>query len=214
MKRKGIRNLIIDFGGVLIDLDRPRCIERFRQLGLRNVEEMLDICDKQGFFQQYEEGKITTAEFREQIRRQIGKPVTDGEIGKPVTDDEIDAAWNSFLVGIPDYKLELLLELRKDYVVYLLSNTNELHWLWSCEHAFRYKTFRAEDFFEQIYLSFEMQVAKPNAEIFQRVLDDADILPEETLFIDDSEANCRTAEALGISTYTPEAGEDWSHLFG
>ena len=78
-------------------------------------------------------------------------------------------------------------------------------------HAFRYKAFRAEDFFEHIYLSYEMKMAKPDADIFQKVLDETGILPNETLFIDDSEANCRTAEALGISTYTPKAHEDWRH---
>lgn len=204
MRRKGIKNLIIDFGGVLIDLDRQRCIENFKKLGLPDVEVVLDIYHQQDFFQKYEKGLITSAEFRDVIREKIGKPVTDAQI---------DDAWNSFLVSIPAAKLDLLLNLRKDYVVYLLSNTNEIHWQWSCQHAFPYKTFRVEDYFEHIYLSYEMNMAKPDAEIFQKVLDDTGIIPAETLFIDDSAANCRAAEALGITTYTPKAGEDWSHLF-
>lgn len=204
MRRKGIKNLIIDFGGVLIDLDRQRCIENFKRLGLPDVEVVLDIYHQQDFFQKYEKGLITSAEFRDVIREKIGKPVTDAQI---------DDAWNSFLVSIPAAKLDLLLNLRKDYVVYLLSNTNEIHWQWSCQHAFPYKTFRVEDYFEHIYLSYEMNMAKPDAEIFQKVLDDTGIIPAETLFIDDSAANCRAAEALGITTYTPIAGEDWSHLF-
>lgn len=204
MRRKGIKNLIIDFGGVLIDLDRQRCIENFKRLGLPDVEVVLDIYHQQDFFQKYEKGLITSAEFRDVIREKIGKPVTDAQI---------DDAWNSFLVSIPAAKLDLLLNLRKDYVVYLLSNTNEIHWQWSCQHAFPYKTFRVEDYFEHIYLSYEMNMAKPDAEIFQKLLDDTGIIPAETLFIDDSAANCRAAEALGITTYTPQAGEDWSHLF-
>lgn len=204
MERKGIKNLIIDFGGVLIDLDRQRCLDNFKKLGMPDTEVVLDIYHQQDFFQQYEKGLITTAEFRDVIREKIGKPVTDARI---------DEAWNSFLVNIPTYKLDLLLNLRKDYVVYLLSNTNELHWQWSCQHAFPYKTFRVEDYFEHIFLSYEMKMAKPDAEIFRRVLDETGIVPQETLFIDDSDANCRTAETLGISTYTPEAHEDWSHLF-
>lgn len=204
MKRKGIKNLIIDFGGVLIDLNRQRCVENFKRLGLPNVEVILDIYHQQDFFQKYEKGLITSAEFRDVIREKIGKPVADAQI---------DDAWNSFLVSIPAAKLDLLLNLRKDYVVYLLSNTNEIHWQWSCQHAFPYKTFRVEDYFEHIYLSYEMNMAKPDAEIFQKVLDDTGIIPAETLFIDDSAANCRAAEALGITTYTPKAGEDWSHLF-
>ena len=196
MKRKGIKNLIVDFGGVLIDLDRQRC--------LQDVEHTLDIYHQQDFFQQYEKGLISSAGFRNVIREKIGRDVADARI---------DAAWNSFLVSIPTYKLDLLLALRKDYVVYLLSNTNEIHWEWSCEHAFPYKAFRVEDYFEHIFLSYEMKMAKPDEEIFRKVLDDAGLDPKETFFIDDSETNCLTARSLGISTYTPKAGEDWGHLF-
>ena len=193
MKRKGIKNLIFDFGGVLINLDRQRCVENFRKLGLEKVDELLGMYSQQGIFMQHEKGLITSAEFRNEIREQIGKIVTDARI---------DAAWNSFLGGIPTYKLDLLLKLREKYVVYLLSNTNEIHWKWSCKHAFHYKAFRVEDYFEKIFLSYEMKMAKPDEEIFRK-----------TFFIDDSAENCRVAETLGISTYTPKACEDWSHLF-
>ncbi len=204
MKSKGIKNLLIDFGGVLINLDRPRCIENFKTLGLPNVDELLNIYHQQGIFMQQEKGLITPVEFRNSIREMMGKVVTDRQI---------DAAWNSFLVDIPTYKLDLLLKLREKYVVYLLSNTNEIHWKWACKNAFPYRGFRVEDYFEKIYLSFEMKMVKPDPEIFSAVLKDADIDPKETFFIDDSESNCRVAETLGISTYTPKEGEDWSHLF-
>ena len=106
MKEKGIKNLIIDFGGVLIDLDRQRCIENFAKLGMPNVEAMLDVCHQQGFFLQHEKGLITSAEFRNEIREQIGKIVTDARI---------DAAWNSFLVrsrGLGDvYKRQVFLPI-------------------------------------------------------------------------------------------------------
>lgn len=204
MKRKGFKNLIVDFGGVLIDLDRQRCLKNFKELGLPDVEHTLDIYHQQDFFQQYEKGLISSDDFRNIIREKIGKDVTDARI---------DAAWNSFLVSIPTYKLDLLLALRKDYVVYLLSNTNEIHWKWSCEHAFPYKAFRVEDYFEHIFLSYKMKMAKPGEEIFRKVLDDVGLDPKETFFIDDSESNCMTAQSLGISTYTPKAGEDWRHLF-
>ena len=153
---------------------------------------------------QQEKGLITSADFRNEIRNMMGKTVSD---------KQIDAAWNSFLVDIPAYKLDLLLKLRTKYVVYLLSNTNEIHWKWACQHAFPYRTFRVEDYFEKTYLSYEMHMIKPEAEIFKAVIEDAGIEPQETLFIDDSELNCKAAEELGISTYTAKAGEDWSHLF-
>ena len=133
MKEKGIRNLIVDFGGVLIDLDRQRCIENFSKLGVPDTEAMLDVCHQQGIFLQYEQGMVSSAEFRDAIRERMQKPATDADI---------DAAWNSFLVTIPAYKLDLLLKLRDRYVVYLLSNTNDIHWRCSFEHAFRYRAFR------------------------------------------------------------------------
>ena len=193
MKSKGIKNLLIDLGGVLINLDRQRCIENFQKLGLRNVEELLDISNQDGILMQQEKGLITPAEFRNGVREMIGKVVSD---------KQIDAAWNSFLVDIPTHKLDLLLKLREKYVVYLLSNTNEIHWKWTCKNLFPYRTFKVEDYFEKTYLSFEMKMAKPEPEIFKAILDDAGIEPEETLFIDDSEINCKAAQNLGISTYT------------
>lgn len=204
MKSKGIKNLLIDLGGVLINLDRRRCIENFQKLGLGNVEELLDFTNPDGLLMQQEKGLITPAEFRNGVRDMIGKLVSD---------KQIDAAWNSFLVDIPTQKLDLLLKLRENYVVYLVSNTNETHWKCACKHFFPYRTFRVEDYFEKAYLSFEMNMAKPEPEIFNAIIEDAGIEPEETLFIDDSEINCQAARKLGFSTYTAKAGEDWSHLF-
>lgn len=204
MKNKGIKNLLIDFGGVLIDLDRERCIHNFKKLGLGKVEELLNVYHQQEIFMQQEKGLITPAEFREEIRTMAGKVISD---------KQIDAAWNSFLIGVPTYKLDLLLKLREKYVVYLLSNTNEIHWKWSCKNVFPYRAFKVDDYFEKIYLSYEMKMVKPEPEIFKAVIEDADIDPKETFFIDDSEINCKVAQELGISTYTPKAGEDWSPLF-
>lgn len=204
MKSKGIKNLLIDLGGVLINLDRQRCVENFQKLGLQNVEELLDIHRPEGLLMQQEKGLITPAEFRNGVREMMGKVVSD---------KQIDAAWNSFLVDIPTYKLDLLLKLREKYVVYLLSNTNEIHWKWTCKNLFPYRTFKVEDYFEKTYLSFEMKMAKPEPEIFKTIIEDAGIEPEETLFIDDAEINCKAAAELGIATYTAKAGEDWSHIF-
>ncbi|GCB37265.1 HAD family hydrolase [Bacteroides faecalis] len=204
MKSKGIKNLLIDLGGVLINLDRQRCIDNFKKLGCEHVEDLLNFYHQQGIFMQQEKGMITSAEFRNGVREMMGKTLSD---------QQIDTAWNSFLVDIPTYKLELLLKLREKYVVYLLSNTNAIHWKWVCENAFPYRTFKVEDYFEKTYLSFEMRMIKPEMEIFKAVIEDADIDPKETFFIDDSDINCKMAQKLGISTYTPKAGEDWSHLF-
>ena len=186
-----IKNLLIDFGGVLIDLDRRRCL----------VESLLNDYHQEGFFQLHEKGLISDDDFRERIRQTAGHPIAD---------EAIDEAWNSFLDGIPAYKLDFLPELRKRYKVCLLSNTNAIHWNYACTHDFTRGGRRVEDYFDHIYLSYRMKMIKPDAEIFQAVLDDTRWVPQETLFIDDAEANCRTAQSLGIRTYTPQAHEDWA----
>lgn len=204
MRRRGIKNIIFDFGGVLINLDRQRCVERFGRLGMGQVGDLINPFAQQGVFMQLEKGEITPEEFRDSMREQFGKPATD---------EQIDAAWNSFLVDIPTYKLEALLKLREHYLVYLLSNTNEIHWKWSREHAFPYKGFRDTDYFEEMFLSYKMKLAKPDVAIFEAVLEATGIQPKETLFIDDSEVNCKVAESLGISTYVCKPAEDWTPLF-
>ena len=204
MKETGIKNLVFDFGNVLVNLDKARCIRRFEQLGIQNVEELINDSFKEGFFQSQEQGLITSAEFRDHIRE-----LTD----KPVSDDDIDDAWNSFLGVIPPEKLMMLLELRKTYMVYLLSNTNEIHWKYSCKHIFPYNGFTINNYFEKFYLSYEMKLVKPDIRIFKTMINDAGIDPSETLFIDDSVDNCLAAESIGISSYVASPDRDWRELF-
>lgn len=203
--KDNIKNIVIDLGVVLLNLAPARCFDKFRKLGITNIEKLVDAKYKYGLFLELEKGLVSPAEFRDGLREITGK--------KELTDKQIDAAWNSFLLDIPASKLDLLLNLRQNYMVYLLSNTNAIHWQWVCENDFTYKGFRAEDFFEKMYLSFEMHQVKPDVEIFQMLLADSGIDPKETFFIDDAEENCRMAESLGIATYMPKAEEDWSHLF-
>ena len=175
-------------------------------MGVTNIrEQIVNNYQQKDLFMKIELGSITTAEFRDGIRRLAQQPLTD---------EQIDAAWIAMLGDVPDYKLELLLDLRKHYNTMLLSNTNEIHWNWSEKNCFSYKGHHASDFFNHIYLSYRLHLLKPDAEIFEYVLQDANIRPEETLFIDDAVPNCRTAESLGFHTYTPQPREDWSHLFG
>lgn len=202
---KGIKNIIFDFGGVIINLTRNRCIEAFENLGVINVrDQLVNNYQHKDLFMQIEMGLITPAEFRNRIRLLTRRPLTD---------EQIDEAWIAMLDDIPIYKLELLLELRKQYNTILLSNTNAIHWKWAEQTFFSYKGHQVSDFFDRIYLSYQLHMEKPNTDIFEYVIENANISPTETLFIDDAIPNCRTAETLGIRTYTPQAREDWSHLF-
>ena len=201
---KQIKNIVFDLGGVLVDLDFKAAINGLQQAGFANVKEQLMAFDQGGIFQKFELGEMTADEFRTAIRE--NSTVT-------LTDEEIDALWNAMLLEIPREKLELILDLRGKYMVYLLSNTNSIHWDYVCKNAFNYRGFRVNDYFEETFLSYEMHLAKPDKAIFEKVLHDANLLPEETLFIDDSEANCKAAEEVGIHAHHYHIGDDLSKVF-
>lgn len=201
---EGIKSLIIDLGGVIINLTRNRCIEAFAQIGVDVHEQLGSVHDHKELFMQVEIGAISAADFRNGIRCRSNQLLTD---------KQIDDAWIAMLDDAPSYKLELLLRLQKEYNTMLLSNTNIIHWEWAEQNIFTYQKHTVNDFFRKIYLSYELHLLKPNTEIFEYVLNDAKILPHETLLIDDASVNCLAARELGIKTYTPQAREDWSFLF-
>lgn len=199
-----IKNLIFDFGGVLVSLDKARCLEAFARIGFPRAAEMIDAYSQQGLFGRLEDGTVSPQEFCAEVRRLTGCEVADEAIWE---------AWNLFLVDIPAWKLEALMELRKHFPIYLLSNTNEPHWQHAVEHFFPHGEWRVEDYFDRIFLSYELHQVKPGADIFRTVIAETGVRPEETLFIDDAEANCATARSLGFYTYQPRPEEDWRKLF-
>ena len=201
---KKIRNIVFDLGGVLVDLDFKAAINGLQKAGFANVKEQLQAFDCEGIFQKFELGEMSADEFRSAIRENSTVSLTD---------EEVDGLWNAMLLEVPREKLELILHLRGKYMVYLLSNTNSIHWDYVCKNAFNYRGFRVNDYFEETFLSYEMHLAKPDKAIFEKVLEEANLLPEETLFIDDSEANCKAASELGIHTHHYHIGEDLKELF-
>ena len=201
---KKIKNIVFDLGGVLVDLDFKAAINGLQQAGFANVKEQLQSFDREGIFQKFELGEMSADEFRTAIRENSTVELTD---------EEVDNLWNAMLLEIPREKLELILDLRGKYMVYLLSNTNSIHWNYVCKNAFNYRGFRVNDYFEETFLSYEMHLAKPDKAIFEKVLQDANLLPEETLFIDDSEANCKAAEEVGIHAHHYHIGDDLSKVF-
>jgi glucose-1-phosphatase len=198
-----ITTLIFDFGGVIINLDLAQCIENLKKLGLTDVEQYLSNFGQKEFFLQYEKGEIGTEQFREEIKKMAGIPLKD---------DDIDAAWCSFLCDIPDTKIEVLTRLKKKYRLLLLSNTNPLHIGISGAGEFARRGKTVYDFFDRCYFSYEMHLAKPDPQIFYALMADANVQPEECLFLDDGQKNIDTASKLGINSYLVKPGEDLSFL--
>ena len=130
-----------------------------------------------------------------------------------ISDSQIKYAWLSMTTDIPTYKLDKILELKKDYNVFLLSNTNILHWQKAKNYEFSKRGFSVEDYFHNIWLPYEINLMKPSDESFEFILKDSGMNPEQTLLIDDAEMNCQTAEKFGTKTYMPTHKEDWRHIF-
>ena len=200
---KNIQTLIFDFGGVLIDLDLDQCIQNFKKLGIDRVEQYLSNFGQSGLFMQLEKGEITADAFRLEVKKMTAIPISDAEI---------DQAWNSFLIGIPVEKLDLLMELRKKFRVILLSNTNAIHFPHSVDSYFLHNGRSIKNYFDKCYLSYEMKMVKPNADIFEQLLSEEQIAPEHCLFLDDGAKNIEQAQKLGIQTYLVESRENLGFL--
>jgi putative hydrolase of the HAD superfamily len=185
-----IRNIIFDWGGVITDLDFEASKKRFHDLGLTIFDERVphDPLDK--IFIPLEIGRITPDDFRNEIRKLSPQILSDSMI---------DGAWNAMLGTLPRERWELLESTRYVYRTFLLSNTNaiHLHYYFNYLHGI-YGTYGYVHLFEKAYFSFELHLRKPNREIFEYVMKDKCLIPEETLLIDDSEENIETAMNLGL----------------
>lgn len=198
-----IKNLLFDLGGVIMNLDRDRCVRAFEALGMKDANEVLGVYGQKGAFLALEKGEIGAEEFRNAIR-----PMFD----HPVTDAEIDEAFNQFLLGIPVERLKALRQLRRRYKVYLLSNTNPIMMEGFIAEQFRQEGMEMDDYFDGVVKSYEARCYKPDREIFDYTCEHCGIKPEETLFFDDSQANVDAARALGFYAELVPVGTEFTDL--
>ena len=197
---KEIRNIIFDLGGVIVPLRPERCIEAFHFIGAGKIARYVEEHRVEDLFLDAEIGNIDSHEFCNRVRELVGKDIPD---------DKIVWAWNELLGNVPQSKLERLLLLRRKYNVYLLSNTNDMHWD-KCENVLlRHEGHGLHELFNDVFLSYRLHLAKPDTEIFRRVVGMAGITPDETLFIDDSNVNCDAATKVGIHSLWNKNDDYW-----
>jgi putative hydrolase of the HAD superfamily len=201
-----IENFIFDFGGVICNLDFKRTEQRFIGLGFQ-VSDPEYAVSGSNIFDDLETGDISPQEFRDKLRRFFLNPVTDVQI---------DDAWNALLLDIPEPRIRLLEKLRKHKRIFLLSNSNVIHYqkyLENFRQHYGYPDFDA--LFEKAYFSFRLGCRKPSREIFTHVLDHARLNPAKTLFIDDTLMHVKAAQAAGIHAHhlKIDAGEQIMDLF-
>jgi putative hydrolase of the HAD superfamily len=184
-------NYIFDLAGVIINLDIERDTKALNYIGLPDFEGCLKQPEIAVPTLAYLNGLIPEQEYCETIR-----PVCRQD----VTNEEILWAMDDVLDIIPESRIDMLMELRKEHKVYLLSNIYDRGWQIATE-AFRKHGVEPKDCFDKLFLSHEMQLAKPDPRIFQAVIDATGISAEETLFFDDSRSNIATAKAMGFQAH-------------
>lgn len=200
----GIRNIIFDLGGVLLNINPKKTIEAFGKLGMEQLVGDKGLSYDHEIFYLMEQGKITSDEFRKGVLQLLPNRISF---------QEIDAAWTAMLLDFPAIRVELVKNLRKDFKIYLFSNTNAIHVdkfhsNFRNQHGFEVSTLFDKDFY-----SNEIGYRKPSPESYQEIIRLSGIDPEESLFIDDSHQNIESAIASGLKGFWLEPGQTVENLF-
>jgi putative hydrolase of the HAD superfamily len=193
LKSDKINAIIFDLGGVIVDLAVDKTVKAFADLSGMAPEQIQRAYVKNPGFFAYERGLISDAEFRLMLRELFSIQVTDAQL---------DEGWNAMLVDLPAKKLQWLLNLKNKIQVYALSNTNSIHITHVNEMMLKGEPL--DTYFHRCYYSHQVNMRKPDLEIYEHVLSHAGLIPNETLFLDDNPDNIKAAKALGIQAVQVE----------
>lgn len=197
-----VKNIVFDFGGVVVTLDHNEAVRRFAALGLENAAEQLNPYTQGGIFGELELGNISDSEFVAQLSKLCHRKLTY---------DQCLHAWLGYRKEVPQRNLDTITRLREEgHRVILLSNTNPFMMKWARSNEFDGKGHPVDYYFDALYLSYLQGVMKPNEMFFRNMLMNERIMPADTLFIDDGPRNVAAASQLGLHTFCPENGQDWT----
>ncbi len=188
-----IQQIIFDFGGVILDIDPQQTLNALKALGVSNIEPFISKEFQEKVTDKFERGILTPEIFRQKVREKVGIKLSD---------EQIDDAWNALLLDIPKERIAILEEVKQHYKIFLLSNSNEIHYdiyLRDLQLRFGYREF--DQLFHKAYFSFDLHLSKPDPEVFEFILNQHQLLPNETLFIDDTLSHIKAARKLGLRTY-------------
>jgi putative hydrolase of the HAD superfamily len=200
-----IKNIIFDLGGVILDIDENIVYKELEKLGISATELARSKAFKE-LMSKFDTGIYTAPTFRRKMKALVGQD--------KMTDQKFDAIWNAMLLDIPRERIEAIEQVKKHYKIFLMSNTNEIHYdlyVRDLQLRFGYNEFDA--LFNKSYFSFDIHLEKPDPRFFELILDHEGLTPEETLFIDDTAANIKVAKSLGINTYHISREELVRNLF-
>jgi len=199
-----IRNIIFDLGGVLLNINPLLSLNAFSEMNGIAPEELHKRLASEKIFEKFDTGSLSPDEFRSDLCRIMGKKTSD---------DEIDHAWNLLLLDFPAERVKLLQKLRKNYRIYLLSNTNIIHYRHYTKEFFDTHGVEMPELFDKLFLSYEIGMHKPDTGIYSFVLEKEGLNAAECLFIDDSLLNTEAAGRSGIHTINITEAHDVTYYF-
>ena len=203
-KASKIKNIIFDLGGVLLNINPLLSLIELAKLSETDSETLKISLATEGIFEKFDTGSITAAQFRSMLCQILNRKVSDFEI---------DRIWNVLLLDFPKPRVEMLQQIRRNYRIILLSNTNIIHYQKYTSDFFDNYGIPFTSLFDRLFLSYEIGMHKPDAGIYTYVLGNAEIKPEETAFFDDSLANIKAAEQSGIKSFHIHHGVDVTDFF-
>lgn len=198
-----IKDIVFDFGGVLIEIDTANAIKKFGELGLPNPSDYLNSYQQTGTFFALENGDISAERFVEDLSALCSRTITY---------QEAKDAWMAFIVKVNTEYLDFIQQLRPCYRLSVLSNTNPFLQGWARSCDFTPEGKRLDDYFDMLFLSYKMNCSKPGEEIYRKMMLEGNMNPAETLFIDDGTKNIEAARRIGINVLQVKNGEDWRNV--
>lgn len=188
-----IKNIIFDFGGVILDIDPQRTVDEFIKLGFTDVDKLSTPAFIEEILGKFERGILTPEVFRIRLKSFLNLDITD---------QQLDDAWNALLYDIPGIRIDVIEQVKDHYQIFLLSNSNEIHYdLFIRDLQLRFGYSEFDSLFDKAYFSFDLHLLKPNPEIFEFVINQHALDLNTTLFIDDNPRNIDAAKKLGLKTY-------------
>lgn len=187
-------SIIFDLGGVIVNLNYGLTIQSLSKLAGYDITQQYSQQSQADVFSKFEVGRITAAEFRQGLMQLLQFEADD---------EAIDQAWSALILDFPLERIELLRQLGQQKRIFLLSNINELHLATSDRkftEAVGNNTGTLADQFERAYYSHLVRDRKPNSSIFQRVIDENNLDPAKTVFLDDTAHNLVGAQQVGLQT--------------
>ncbi len=181
-----IKNYIFDFGDVFINLDKLATQQELLELGMTDFTDEMMSKNKN-----YEKGLLSTEEFLDYYQSQFPN----------ASKDELKTAWNKILLDFPLYRLEFIENFSKNHNCYLLSNINDMHLEYIKNQLGTEFYNRFINCFKKVYYTHQINLRKPNLEIFNYVFKDSNLQPTDCFFIDDTLENIDAAIQLGVTCW-------------